>query len=770
MKSEKRKLLKTRLVRTVLLIFWGVGIAVALVVGGISLKASKRHLSETEDQLKQMISLKGRGLAANHATALRNLVADNAFSDVTHLVEKTVLEDVEVVFGTFVAADGNAWVYSRRDSGGQIAATTKDEWKELGIDVKAFCGPGQPTQRARSLFSQDLFEFCAQVANVDDGVLGHVIYGLSGQRLSDAIVAAKKDASRDLMSIMALLAAVCLIALVLTTALVRRVADKITSPLSVLATAAGKLAQGQRGATVNITSDDEIADLGDAFNSMSTALATSHASLQDMNRSLEQRVHDRTSALRVRNEDMRLVLANVRQGLVTVCRAGIVATERSAILETWFGTPPAGATFPEYISPHDKDFGKWFALGLEQLDEDWMPVELILEQMPKRIYAKGSTFDTRYIPLLNESNTLLGLLLVIEDITASEALARKDAEQRELMRLFEGANADRSGFIAAFSEVDKLVAQLETLSESSDRQEALRWIHTLKGNSGFMGFEVVSSLCHNIEGGVAASDELPTQEQLAPLLERWRRLREKAHELLGESATGIEVSQAELQALKDSLTRLGQPELVAAIDSWTYEPIGKVFRRFATQAQQLSTKLGKGCLDIEIDDGGIRLDPRVWSELWSQYVHLVRNAVDHGLQTPEARAAADKQQPPKLTFRAFVDAHRLVIECSDNGAGVDWDTVRAKASYSDLPAVTYQDLLNALTAPGFSTKGTVTDVSGRGVGMSAVLNVVRTMGGEIDVKSVRGQGCTWIISLPAHALFVSKASGVQTPVPVKRSA
>jgi len=133
-------------------------------------------------------------------------------------------------------------------------------------------------------------------------------------------------------------------------------------------------------------------------------------------------------------------------------------------------------------------------------------------------------------------------------------------------------------------------------------------------------------------------------------------------------------------------------------------------------------------------------------------VHLVRNALDHGIEMPEQRRAAGKSETGELHLHAFHQGGNIIIQINDDGAGFDLDKIRAKAiekgflNYDEHPS--QEQLYDLIFQPGFSTVSQVTDVSGRGVGMDVVRRNIRALGGSIEVKSQRGKGSTFTIRLP----------------------
>jgi two-component system chemotaxis sensor kinase CheA len=184
------------------------------------------------------------------------------------------------------------------------------------------------------------------------------------------------------------------------------------------------------------------------------------------------------------------------------------------------------------------------------------------------------------------------------------------------------------------------------------------------------------------------------------------------------------------------------------VETLRHEPTAVRFQRIGDQAKRLAARLRKDDLDIVIQANGVRLPSDRWADLWSSAVHLLRNALDHGIESAEERLAAGKPAHGTLTFRSRIDGSRFVIEFSDDGRGIDWQRVAEKAKKLELSTTTREDLVKALLLDGFSTRDSADALSGRGVGMSAVRQAVEALGGSIQVISSPGKGTTWRLSIP----------------------
>jgi two-component system chemotaxis sensor kinase CheA len=189
-------------------------------------------------------------------------------------------------------------------------------------------------------------------------------------------------------------------------------------------------------------------------------------------------------------------------------------------------------------------------------------------------------------------------------------------------------------------------------------------------------------------------------------------------------------------------------------------PVWQVFDRFPRLVRDAARSLGKQ-VDFRVEGKDIELDRSLLDEIGDPLVHLLRNAIDHGIEPPAARDAAGKPAAGRLTLSAVRDRSAVAIRVSDDGRGIDRARVLAKAKSAGLVDAAKTDLTDdemtrLIARSGFSTAETVTDVSGRGVGMDAVYARVRSLGGSVDIRTEPGRGTTVTLRLP-FTLAILKA-------------
>ncbi|MGB5605924.1 MAG: chemotaxis protein CheA, partial [Gammaproteobacteria bacterium] len=213
------------------------------------------------------------------------------------------------------------------------------------------------------------------------------------------------------------------------------------------------------------------------------------------------------------------------------------------------------------------------------------------------------------------------------------------------------------------------------------------------------------------------------------------------------------VASKTVDGLLDGLAQLERNtrELQESVLQIRMLPISFSFSRFPRLVRDLSSKMGKQ-IELKITGENTEVDKTVLEKIGDPLVHLVRNSLDHGLETPEKRKAAGKPETGTLHLSARHEGGDIVIEVSDDGAGINRDVILRKAQEKGMVAadeeLSDQRICNLIFEPGFSTAEQVSDVSGRGVGMDVVRRNIRDLGGNVSIESLAGTGSTVTIRLP----------------------
>jgi two-component system chemotaxis sensor kinase CheA len=276
------------------------------------------------------------------------------------------------------------------------------------------------------------------------------------------------------------------------------------------------------------------------------------------------------------------------------------------------------------------------------------------------------------------------------------------------------------------------------------------------------------------------ADGAERQRQIRVDLGRLDRLMKQVGELVvAKNRLGVTAAasdDASLTELSDRISRLVsgmQAEVIAA----RMTPVGEVFERFPRLVRDLSRDLGKR-IRFDVEGEEIELDRSILDEIGDPLLHLIRNAADHGLESPEVRVAAGKPPEGRILLAAARERNSVTIRVSDDGRGIDRSAILAKArreGQADLAggerdALSDDLLLRMIARPGFSTAQAVSGVSGRGVGVDVAMTRVRALGGTLEIRSEVGKGTTFLIRVPLTLAIVrallADAGGERYAVPL----
>jgi two-component system chemotaxis sensor kinase CheA len=423
---------------------------------------------------------------------------------------------------------------------------------------------------------------------------------------------------------------------------------------------------------------------------------------------------------------------------------------------------------------------------------DFQPVMLSIDDEPEAAPTAATTYAIRLTPwpdLYRKGNETVRLLRELarlgEISTACDARAlplldKLDPEGAYLTWRVELATAQD---VAAIEEVFEFVVddcELEIVpSRSGATGEAPRFSPIADIGVGPSAAEPIESRERSAPDGAARQDEARSQppraaqevekarpeqgraEAAAPTirvdLERVDRLINLVGELvINQAMLSQRVMEAGLARSSSVAAGLGAleqltREIQEGVMAIRAQPVKPLFQRMSRIVRELTEATGKS-VRLRTEGEATEVDRTVIERLADPLTHMIRNAVDHGVEPPDVRAAAGKAAQGEVKLSAAHRSGRIVIEVSDDGAGIDRPRVRAIAVKKELVAPDAQlsdaDIDNLLFLPGFSTAASVSNISGRGVGMDVVKRSIQALGGRISISSRQGLGSTFSLSLP----------------------
>jgi two-component system chemotaxis sensor kinase CheA len=495
-----------------------------------------------------------------------------------------------------------------------------------------------------------------------------------------------------------------------------------------------------------------------------------------------EKIQENSALLKQKTADIQAMLQNMQQGILTVVEGAVIHAEYSAYLEAIFETKDiAGRGLMELVFA-DTDLS---ADILSQVDaathaclgEDCINFEfnqhLLVSEVARRMPdGRVKMLDLSWSAITDESDTIVRLMLCVRDVTELRKLAAEASEQRRRLEMigeilavsqekFHHFIESSAGFI---SENERIIRK-HSEADGEAIAELFRNMHTIKGNARTYNLQYLTNVVHETEQRyqqLRQSDAKRAWDQEG-LMQELARVREAVESYatinevsLGRKGPGrrgnveqyMMVDKAQIQEslrLTEKANSGELRDLIAMRDAVQRtlrmpgtESIGEVLSGVLESLPSLAKELGKVAPAVRIHDNGYRVSREVSGTLNNVFMHLLRNAVDHGIETADARTAQGK--PAAGTIDIEVGAHKdsVQITLSDDGRGLALGRIRSIARErgwigADDPLDDAQ-IAHLIFRPGFSTADRITEVSGRGVGMDAVQEFLKRENGRIELR------------------------------------
>lgn len=462
------------------------------------------------------------------------------------------------------------------------------------------------------------------------------------------------------------------------------------------------------------------------------AAASNYALLEDL-------VNQEMATAVAREQSIQLILDNMNEGLLVVGLDGRATEVRSAAVSQWLGPIPDDQAVWGWLAGEDGELATRLEHHFEQIAADFLPFEVAASQMPDRVTRGPRTYTLRYTQVF-EDGALARVLITIEDVTAALEAERQQEARREMEQVVRCVLSNIQGFRDGLTEMQRL---LEHLPEAHGPTRA-RLLHTIKGNGAILGFSRFASEIHDVETMLLERGAEWGPNLMERIRDEWSSAFDFVRPLVAEDDSCVQIHVREYQRLLDGIEGgKSCSTLRDEVTSWTAPSIGGAFARFARSAERLATA-GDKQVDVVISGEEVRIRTEGQRAVVSAIAHVVRNAMEHGIETVDERTAHGK--PPAATLRLSAEQRedRVVVVVEDDGRGIDVDAVRALGARRGLPPDA--DLFRCLCAG--STRSQVSLVSGRGLGMGALEDAIEVVGGQVTVETWPGRGTRFVIEAP----------------------
>jgi len=507
---------------------------------------------------------------------------------------------------------------------------------------------------------------------------------------------------------------------------------------------------------------------------------------------------DAQKLLTERERSVRNLLDNAKQGFLTFGPDLTVDPEYSLECVRLFGGQIGGRSFAELIGCGDEEQRRFVERLLGRLFEerDSARRQVLLPLLPEEA-CLGDTFVHIEYAIISDAASADGAvdgavnggepgrasercMVILTDITEKRHLESRMEQERNTLQMVVKVVVDYnvySSLVRSFTEW--LAHPFPTDAPASRVKPALldlfRIVHTFKGSFAQIGMSRMAERLHQAESLISAWHKASEPPAAAEVLERLRSLgmegwlREEQdvlrsvlgesffdqdHVLLVDRTKIVELERKMLSTLSPSDCQLLLPELRKI----RYKPFKELLSSYPDYVLGLAERMDKIVEPFDIEGGDFLADGDTYVSLSRSLVHAFRNAVDHGLEGPDERAAAGKPEAGRIRCAVSLDGDTIVIDIRDDGRGIDVEALKRRAAEQGLlneaerERMTHEEALQLAFLGELSSKDEVTELSGRGVGLSSLRYEAEKLGGRVTVSSAPGEGAAFRICLPYEPL------------------
>jgi len=500
--------------------------------------------------------------------------------------------------------------------------------------------------------------------------------------------------------------------------------------------------------------------------------------IEDQNRTLEHKVEERTQELQVKTNDILSMMGNMHQGLFTVMNEGIIHHEYASFLETIFERSDiAGSNFMDLLFSKSK-------LGNDKLDQVTTAIDAIIGEEDMMWEFNSHLLINEYSILINGIEKIIAIewdpiifndviekvMVTVRDITELKALEREaEGKKRELDIISQIISVDQDKFSEFIKSAYQFLGENAKLIEKSAQKDPevlallFRNMHTIKGNARTYGLSTITDQVHDAEN---TYDSLRTDESVIwdqkrlsnelhlveSIIEEYVHVCENvlSRDIKNQSeertynikSTELDTISQLIESLdasnnidQESLAKVNQVKsIINQLDSVTfYDAISDTCNSLNSIAEQLNKTKPK----IQFSGGEIPIKKESTNLLNNVFSHILRNSMDHGIETPDERISKGKEAYGTISVDVKEQGNLLVIHVKDDGQGLNLDKLREMGKETGIlkegESPSLVQLASLIFESGVSTKTDVTSISGRGVGMDAVKKFIEEKGGSVSI-------------------------------------
>lgn len=506
--------------------------------------------------------------------------------------------------------------------------------------------------------------------------------------------------------------------------------------------------------------------------------------VEEQNRILEMRVAERTAELQVKNDDIQSMLSNMRQGLFTIDSDGTVHPEYSLHLECIFerkklaGLPAFELLFTDAQMGSNElnqvKEGMFAIIGEDEMNFEFNS-HVLVNEYATRVNGALKNLSLDWNPIVDRDGIVKKLMVSVRDVTLLKQMEREAAsKKRELDIISQLLNLPSAKYRKFIESSQEFLQKNSALISGTDTKKPevisalFRNMHTVKGNCRTFGFTHFSDVVHEVESRyseLSKNDEQAWNQQV--LLEDIERINAVMQEyehvyfkVLGRSNTASQRSNKGFWLNEDAIERFNRnidqvmrdipalsernplAEMRAILQKGMSLGIEEAIKDVLASLPSIAEQLDKKEPVIDIRDCDVRIRKEYQDTMSNVFSHILRNSLDHGIETADERIEAGKPEKGTIIIAAQITEDAVSLGIEDDGRGLNikrlYEIGTSLKRWLPGEKVKVNDLCEMIFHSGISTKDTVSDISGRGVGMDAVREFIRELGGDVTAELVNG--------------------------------
>ncbi|MFC1617284.1 ATP-binding protein [Candidatus Margulisiibacteriota bacterium] len=572
----------------------------------------------------------------------------------------------------------------------------------------------------------------------------------------------------------------------------------INNPLNKLKMSAKEIADGNYATKIDCTKEDETGDLAKTFDYLmqsiqSTIIQANSIAKGDFSititpksdkdylslaiKNMGNEISKRDTQIKEKLKEISDIFSAIDQGIFTLNLDLSLNKEHSRKAEELFNWKQdfTRADICKFFNLNDETlnhFKVWLqALQKPQSFEQWSKIAL-LSPVDELVKDGNRILKISFKPII-ENNKIAKIMVLATDVTEQRAAEKKLSQSRkkhelQIQRIINLISNEKEILDIFFNDVSLKIKKYHDFSSLEDIKaaytETFRGLHSIKGTAGSIGFCELAEKAHNAETRLLL---IKTNKKKIQSFNGWRaiinELEEEYNQIINtcdmifkNQGEGLFILRQDFNALLVSIFRKeinSVNQVFEAVYNLDSIPLNKYSLKFKNTIELYCQKTGKHIAPLEIQSSNIKIHREIIQIFDPAVVHIIRNAMDHGIENADLRERMNKG-PGQITLNFKYSQKKLEFIISDDGAGINPDFIAQKAyekgliSKKELTKLSDQEKINLIFQSGFSTKTEVTETSGRGIGMDAVKNILEKYKGGITYHTIAGQGSTFTLWLP----------------------